>query len=371
MINILIEGMTCYKGGKETYIINIFQAIDKQKYHITFVAYDQEIAYEEMVKKEGAEVIHIPARSKGPIRHRKALDRLMKEKKYDVVWAHKTTLSACELLSASKKYQVPVRIIHSHSSSNMGGKFTYFMHSINKKRIFGIANEYWACSQTAAKWFYGSHEAQIMVNGIDLEKYKYDESVRNRLRKQLNIEEDFVIGHVGRFGIEKNHKKLLNVFKACKDKKENVKLILCGDGEERKNIENQIQELGIQEDVIILGVIDNVNEMLQAMDIMVMPSLFEGLPFALLEAQAAGLKCIVSDTVSVESDIMGWNKFLSLNVESEVWAKVILNENTSYERNVGYIQMKEREFDIGDIVRKIEEIIDSRLYSLGENKRWP
>lgn len=358
MIEVLIEGMTNNKGGKETYIINMYRALDKNVYSLTFVAYDDEIAYEDYLKIEGATIVHLPPRHLGFIRHRNAIDKLFKSRKFDVVWAHKTTLSACEILSIAKKNAVPIRIVHSHCSSNMGGKFTFLMHCINKRLIFRMANEYLACSDIAAKWFFGNHPAKIMVNGIDLKKFKYNPEIREKIRKQLDLKDHLVIGHVGRFGIEKNHKKLIRVFYACRQRNEKVKLLLCGDGEERGNIEKQIDELGIHSHVILLGAIDNVNEMLQAMDIIVMPSLFEGLPFALLEAQTAGLKCIVSDTVSQESDIVGWNQFLPLSLSNDLWAEAILTTDMVYNRLVGYEIMKQKGFDITDNVAMVEKIIN-------------
>lgn len=361
MIELLMEGMSDNKGGKETYIINMLNFLDKTKYRITFVAYDNKIAYEDYLSECGVEIVHIPPRCNGLFTHRKALDKLFKQKKIDVVWAHKTSLSACEILSIAKKNSVPVRIIHSHCSSNMGGSFTYIMHRINKKMIFGMANEYLACSNTAAKWFFGSHPSKIMTNGIDLEKFKYNSMIRMKIRKKLNLQGNFVIGHVGRFGREKNHKKLLEVFEVCRRKNKGVKLILCGEGEERVNIERQIKELGIQENVLLLGVIDNVNEILQAMDIFVMPSYFEGLPYALLEAQTAGLKCIVSDTISSESDILKWNHYLSLQSDSFLWAEIIMNEDLNYDRSIGYEMMKKSGFNIVESVMRIEDLIDSRF----------
>lgn len=357
MINILIEGMTNNTGGKETYIVNMYKALDKTKYTFTFIAYDDVIAYEDFLKETGAKIIHIPPRNDGVYAHIKALKKLFKSNKFDVVWSHKTTLSACELIILSKKYNVPIRMMHSHSSANMGGKFTFMMHMLNKQLVFRWANRYLACSEVAARWFYGKHKAVIMKNGIDLAKFKYDENIRKSIRKKYNLENRFVIGHVGRFGIEKNHKKLISVVNEYRKFDDNVCLLLCGDGEERENIENQIKYLKMENNIMLLGVVSNVNEFLQAMDIIVMPSLFEGLPFALLEAQTAGLKCIVSDTVSSESNILKWNKFIPLDADDKIWAECIHKENMNYDRNIGYVTMKENKFDLEDCVVEFDELI--------------
>ena len=327
---VLIEGMTDNYGGKESYIMSIYRIIDKNKYLFDFIAYDDHIAYENEILKSGSQIIHVRPRHKGLFQYKKDLKAVIKRKSYDVVWSHKTTLSSCELLEIAKSEGVPVRVVHSHSSSNMGGKFTYIMHSINKRRVPRIATHLLACSEVASKWFYG-----------DLE----------------SLDGKLVLGHVGRFGVEKNHQKLLSIFNAYNKMNHNSCLVLCGDGEERENIEAKIIELGIQDKVYLLGRVNNVNEILQAIDVIVMPSLFEGLPYALLEAQTAGLKCVVSNTVSRESDILGWNKFISLDADDKKWANQINDIDYDYDRQPAFDIMRDNGFDIIDCVNQIEEII--------------
>lgn len=356
-----MEGITNNKGGKETYIINIFNALDKAKYNIDFVVYDDNVPYEEYLKGQGANVYHLIPRHKSLFQHRRAIDDLFKNNSYDVVWAHKTTLSACEILMLAKKNRVPVRIVHSHSSENMGSKFTYVMHNLNKIFLNNWSNVYLACSENSAKWFYGSRKATIMTNGIELEKFKFNQSVRDKIRKQLNLKDYFVVGHIGRFSPEKNHKKLIDIFKEIKKLNPNVKLILCGDGEMRHEIEVQIERLRLKNDVMLLGIIDNVNEILQAVDVVIMPSLFEGQPFALLEAQAAGLKCVVSDTVSKESDVIRWNEFIPLNKSNIEWAEIICNLDYNYDRSAGYRIMKKAGFDIRSCVKKLNQLLGRYL----------
>ena len=404
MIKILIEGVTDNKGGKESYILNMFRAFDKSRFAFTFVAYDRDMVYREELLEAGAQVVDLPPRHAGLSAYRKALRQTLDEGGYDVVWAHKTTLSSCEILELAAKCKVPVRIVHSHSSSNMGGSFTLMMHRLNQRRIFGWANEFVACSDVAAKWFYRDHPARILKNGIDLEKFRFSPAIRERIRKQYGWDKAaadvpaagsqtrgsdhdscaeehggsradecvssraeecggrFVIGHVGRFGVEKNHMKLLSVFHAYLQRNPSAVLLLCGDGEERERIVSRIRELGIEDQVFMPGVVDNVHEYLQAMDVMVMPSLFEGLPFALLEAQAAGLGCVVSDTVSPESDVAGRNRRIGLNEPDEVWAEAIDTlAAEKYDRSKGYEVLKEQGFDIRDNVAEAVEMIEAHL----------
>ena len=357
-MKILIEGMTSGRGGKESYIMNIFRAMNKQDRELTFISYDPHIAFEEELRKAGAEIVKLPPRSAGIIRFRRALNNYLKNNHFDVLWAHKTTLSSCEILEIAKKVNIPIRIVHSHSSANMGGKVTYLMHSLNKRRIFRIATDYLACSDVAAKWFYSNHDCVIVKNGFDLDKFRYSPKVREEIRTKYKLHGCFVIGHVGRFGAEKNHIKLLDIFFEYNKQHANSRLVLCGDGEERPKIESKIKELGITDEVLLLGIVNNVNEILQAIDVIVMPSLFEGLPYSLLEAQAAGLKCIVSDTVSRESDVIGWNKYVSLDAPESEWADVINELDCHYDREGMADIIKHNGFDIYDCVKQVEAIIN-------------
>lgn len=357
---ILIEGMTEGVGGKETYIINTFRAMDKAKYRFIFVSYNIKIAYEEELIKSGAVIVHVTPRSKNPLVFWKELNQIFKKYNIDVVWAHKTTLSSCEIFKAANKFNVPIIIIHSHCSENMGGRFTQIMHDYNKRRIDKLANIKMACSDVASKWFYDDKESIIMKNAINLEKFRFNSSVREQIRNELKLENKLVLGHVGRFGVEKNHTKLLNVFhKLCEQNPES-RLILCGDGEEREHIEDLIQQFNLSDNVILTGIINNVNEMLQAFDVLIMPSLFEGLPFALLEAQASGLKCVVSDTVSSESNVMGWNIPVPLNASDQEWVDSINSIDLHYNREEAYEEMKIKGFDLNDSIKLIENTIDKR-----------
>ncbi|MBQ5961146.1 MAG: glycosyltransferase family 1 protein [Firmicutes bacterium] len=362
MIRILVEGMTEGKGGKEAFIMNTFRAFDKSKYSFSFISYNDRIAYQDELESFGAEIIRINGRNKGLLGYRRSLSDVFSKRKFDVVWANKTTLSSCEILEIAKRHSVPLRIVHSHSSSNMGGRLTFVLHSINKLFVKSLANEYFACSDTAAKWFFGNQSYTLIKNGIDVEKFRYNSGVRDLIRKEWKLNDCFVLGHVGRFGIEKNHTKLINVFNEVHKLQSNAKLVLCGDGEERIHIETLIKKLGLEDSVIIMGIVNNVNEVLQAMDLFVMPSFFEGLPFALLEAQAAGLKCVVSDTVSRESDVLGWNVFLPLSADDTIWAKKIIElENTNVFREDACDIIKDEGFDIKDTVQQVENIIRNHI----------
>lgn len=235
------------------------------------------------------------------------------------------------------------------------------MHKINQKFIFDWANVYMACSEVVAKWFYGRHPVIIIKNGIELDKFKFSEVIRKKIRNEFKLENNFVIGHVGLFSKIKNQKKVISVFNEYKKMNPRSKLVLCGDGEERSHIEQQICSLGLQNDVVLTGVVDNVHEMYQAMDVFVMPSLFEGLPFALLEAQATGLKCFVSDTVSKEADVTGWNVFMPLDAADDIWAKYIYNKGYNKNRELGNLLLSKEGFDCKETISVVKQIICEKL----------
>lgn len=357
MINILVEGMTENKGGKETFIVNTFNYLNKEKYKFYFISYNEKIVYEDYLKENGAVIVPIPPRYEGYSSFCESLKRVFETNHIDILWSHKTSLSSCELIKIAKKKNVPIRIVHSHSSANMGNKLTYILHNINRKLINRWANKFVACSKNAAEWFFDDQKDVIILkNAIDLSKYQYNVSIREKIRRQYDLEGKFVVGHVGRFGKEKNHQKLLDVFLEIHKQNKNTTLLLCGDGEERNNIEKKIDEYALKECVIMTGIIENVHEILQAFDVFVMPSFFEGLPFVLLEAQAAGLKCIVSDTISKEADITCSTKYLPLESSNIGWANEIM-KHTNYERENAYMVLKEKGFDLKENIKIIESLL--------------
>lgn len=356
-INIAFEGMTSNKGGTETFIINVYNKLDKSRFKSYFIAYEEKIAYEEYLRESGAVVVHLTSRYESPVGFCSALRQFFKGYRVDIIWAHKTTLSSCESLMIAKLYHVPVRIIHGHSSDNMGNSLTALLHSMNRVYIRHLTTEQFACSELAAKYFFGKHKAKIIRNALDLDQFRYNPEVREGIRETLGCSGKKVIGHVGRFGAEKNHAKLIRVFEKIHVRDDNTRLVLCGDGEERKNIEKLIRHYNLEGSVCLVGNVDNVNEILQGVDIFVMPSLFEGLPFALLEAQTCGLKCVVSDTVSRESDVLGWNEFLPLDASDEIWADAVLQVDLNYDREQGYKTMKDKGYGVEENIRFIEKIV--------------
>lgn len=199
------------------------------------------------------------------------------------------------------------------------------------------ATDYFACSKAAGEFYYGKEAVanglvKVIPNAIDLEKYKFNQAIREKIRKSLNIEDKFVVGHIGRMAPPKNQKFLLQIFKKVKKERTNSILLMIGNGPLKKEIESEIKRLNLQDSVILLGVRNDVPNLLMAMDVFVLPSLSEGLGIVAMEAQASGLKCILSDKVPVETD-MGGAKYISLQTYCKQWASAILNCEKKHNRN--------------------------------------
>lgn len=262
----------------------------------------------------------LPYRKNNTIKYFLNLIILIKQEQYDIVHVHgSSAIMSIELLAA-KIAGCKIRIAHSHNTTCKNIKTDKILRFIFMK----LYTQAFACGTDAGKWLFKDKKFIVLPNGRNLNKYAFSESMRLQLRRKFGIsEKNLVIGHIGRFNLQKNHKFLLKIFKELKKININSKLILIGTGELFNEIKNQSRNLGIFKDVIFMGVVNNVHELLSVMDIMVLPSLYEGLPLVLIECQAAGLPCIISDTITDECIIENNIVKISLNVSPAVWAKKI------------------------------------------------
>ena len=214
-----------------------------------------------------------------------------------------------------------LRIAHSHNTTSSNDKLSILLRPI----LNNLSNVRIACGIDAGKWMFGKKKFILLKNGIDMKKYKFDIKIREEVRSELNLDGTLVIGHVGSFNYQKNHHKLIEVFREMKKIRDDIKLLLVGDGEERKNIEKLLDKYGIKDNVIMYGISNEVPRLMHAMDVFVMPSRFEGLPCVLIEAQSLGLPCIVSNKISIESKFGENIQYFDLNESNKVWADAILN----------------------------------------------
>lgn len=363
-MNILIEGMSRQLGGMEAFIMSVYRGLDRENYRMDFIAYDDEIVFEDELKAGGSKVYHVTPRSKNVLQSRKELDTIFKQTQYDVFWTNKTTISNIEALKSAKKNQVPLRIVHSHSSENRGTKFTLFMHKKNRRQVANYANQLLACSKEAGVWMFGekAKEAQIIINGVDIRKYTYTKEREEKMRKELGLGTEPVVGHVGRLSKEKNHSFLFRVFKEIQKREPSAVLLLCGGGDEtqKQQLEEEAKTLGISDSVRFLGVRRDVPDVLQVMNVFVFPSLFEGYPISLIEAQAAGLPTFGSkEAVPGEMGLTKEMHFLSLEEGEKKWAEAVLKELHSGKYSETEVLLQS-EVSLEKMLDTIQKILEKR-----------
>lgn len=333
-IKVLVLITVMDRAGAETMMMNYLRHIDREKIHIDFLINRPERAdYEDEIEKLGSHVYHMCGLYPGKFGKYKREFRefIKKHPQYKIIHSHLEERSYYALKIA-KQMGVPVRIVHAHSVPNhFDIKLPvrlYFRHKLK-----GVYTHRFACGKSPAKWLYGTTENVVfMKNAIDTNKFVFDKNVRNRVRRQLKIKEDtLLIGHVGRFIYEKNQSFLIDIFNNVNKHNKNSRLLLIGGGKPKEEvatkekIKNKVSMLGLDSKVKLLGIRDDVSDLMQAMDILVMPSRSEGFPVTLLEAQSAGLKCLVSDVVSNECNVSQEMQFMSLDEDAEEWANKILS----------------------------------------------
>jgi len=302
---------------------------------------------EEMEKNimlEGSNVYHLNgSKEKNIFLFVKEIRNFFKEHHdYDVIHSHQTNLDFFYLMEA-KKYKIPVRIMHSHSAGTSLGKLRM---AITKKLSSFFSNVHFACSKEAGEYYFGNNftkKGYVFNNAINVDKYTFNEALREKYRKELNIENNFVIGNVARMDENKNQRFLLDLLRSIKDKSNNnIKLLLIGDGPLKEELVEYSKKLNISDDVIFYGVSNKVPELLQAMDLFILPSRYEGVPLTVVEAISSGLPCYISDTID------------SHMAENELENKFSLDDNINVlaDRIIEYMNGKHERTDTRDIIIK-------------------
>lgn len=345
------------RGGLETMLMNYYRKIDRNKVQFDFLEHRQEESdYDREIKKMGGKIYRIPRLNPFSIHYKSTLYEFFEEHpEYQVVHVHQDCLSSI-ILKAAQKCGVKVRIAHSHNS-NQDKNLKYLLKLHYMKKIPKYATQLFACSEEAGKWMFCGADFDVLNNAIDAKRYIYSSEVRAKRRKEFGIEEDtIVVGHVGRFWYPKNHMFLLDIFQKIADKTD-AKLLLVGDGRLRADIEKKIQQLHLEDKVILTGVRNDVAELLQAMDVFVFPSIYEGLPVTIIEAQAAGLPCLISDKVPIECKKTDLVTQIDLDKPAEHWAEKAIQASET-ERKDMYEEIEKSGYDIE---KNAEELVDFYL----------
>ncbi|MEF2246818.1 glycosyltransferase family 1 protein [Paenibacillus sp. IITD108] len=347
-------------AGIETLLMNIYRNIDRKKVQFDFLTHRHDKGfYDDEILELGGKIYNVPAIN--PLKHGyylNSLDNFFKNHRdYKIVHSHINTFSMYPLRAAMNA-GIPVRIAHSHIANVPYDLKTPF-RIYTKSKLTKYSTHNFACSEIAGRWLFGRNkDFKVFNNSIDTFKFIFNDKKSKEIKQKLGISGKFVVGHVGRFDSQKNHMFLLEIFKEVHRKNNNAILLLVGDGILRNKIEDKVRELNLTENVILTGVRSDLPDIYQAMDVFLFPSLYEGLGIVLIEAQAAGLPCVVANTIPKEAFITDLLSELSLDSNPEEWANEVLRQTNKVRINT-YTRIKESGFDLGDEVRRLEEFYNT------------
>lgn len=345
-------------GGVETVIRNYYRHIDKSKVQFDFVVHKGALeAYMEEIERLGGRVYKVTPYQKNIFKFTYEIYRIIKLGNYQVIHSNMNVLSVFPLFGAWLA-GAKIRILHNHTTDTSVEKLRTFLKHILKPFAKLFANQYWACSKSAAEWMYGNsstNNVQIINNAIEIEKFVFNIEKRLDLRKKLMLDGYFVMGHIGRFMMQKNHNFLIDVFSEVIKKRKNSKLLLIGDGPLKEEIMKKVSKLGLRKDVIFLGAIDDIADLYNVMDIFIFPSFYEGLGMVAIEAQCNFLPVIASDKVPEEVKLSCDIDFCNLEMGAIYWAEKILNDGKERNTCLDITSIKNK-FDVSLECQKLEKI---------------
>lgn len=343
------------RGGLETMLMNYYRKIDRKKIQFDFLVHrDFEADYDEEIRQLGGRIYRMNRLNPVSRDYLNQLNTFFKDHpEYRIVHSHLDCMAGIPLKYA-KKNGVPVRIAHAHNSNQTKDK-KYLLKLLYKRIIPKYATDFYACSEAAGKWMFGSREFLILNNAIDSQKYSYNPEKARRVRDALKISKNMlVVGHVGRFHPPKNHEMIVKIFSEVLKRVSDAKLLLVGDGYLQHTVWDQVAALGIQDHVIFTGVRSDVCDLMQAMDIFLFPSLYEGLPVSIIEAQTAGLPCIISDKVPLECKKTDLVQQLNLSESFGTWADTVISAAKQNKRRDTAEEIKKAGFDVSENARQLE-----------------
>lgn len=352
------------RGGAETMIMNLYRSINREKVQFDFVVDDsnKKYDYEEEIEHLGGYIYRITKyKAKNYFSYRsKWKSMLMSHNEWNIVHIHHT-VPAFTYLGIAKKNQL-VTIVHSHTAGATKS-IKSILKILSRFPLRFLAEYLFACSVAAAKWMFGnkSSKAIIINNSIDSKRYIFSAEKRDLMRTELNLENSFTIGHIGNFSKAKNYPFILEVFVEVLKIDPFAKLVLIGKNENNPEVERRVKEMNLDQSVIFTGVRSDIPDLLQAIDLFLFPSLHEGLPVTLIEAQASGLKIFASDVITNEVAITDNIEFLSLNRSAEVWAERIMEYRDGYERKDTSQEIVAAGYDVKNNAQELEQFYLSIL----------
>lgn len=348
-------------GGAETFLMKIYRQIDKTKYQMDFaVNIDSKGYYDDEIISYGGKILRFPAKSESLWRYVSGLRKIVKEGHYDAILRISSNAMGFLDLAVAKMAGAKKCVVRSSNSSD-GNRFgTKISHWLGKLLFMRFVDVKIAPSIEAAKYTFGEKNfkrglVHILHNGLDLDYFSYTENGRNAVRNEFGISPNqSVLGHVGRFSVQKNHSFLLKIFQYYHKCNPDSVLMLVGDGELKNDIQKKVRKMGLEKNVIFSGVRSDMPSIYSAMDFFVFPSLYEGMPNAVLEAQACGLQCYVSDEITKSADITKTIQYLPIKDESiQLWIDMMRKKDGRISNNAYF----DANYDMNNVVIKFQKIL--------------
>lgn len=344
-------------GGLETFIMNVYRNIDREKVQFDFlVHYRERKFYDEEIAQLGGVIYRFSLREDGNLlKYLYELNKFFRlHREYKIIHCHMESIGFLVFLFA-KFYKIEVRISHAHTNStekNLKGRVKFFLSKLVKY----VSTDNYACSVEAGDYLFGKRPYKVLENGIELDRFWFKDEKRKKVREELGIsEETMALGHIGRFCLAKNHWLVVDIFYEYQKKVANSVLLLVGEGEELARVRKKCQDLKIEDKVKFLGVRKDTDYLYSAFDVFLLPSLFEGLGIVLIEAQMAGLYCYASkEVVPTEALISDRLQYIDLEKPASWWALKIITDNKYDRRKIAFTFQKEK-YDIKKVVKTLED----------------
>lgn len=340
-------------GGAESLWMNIYRNLNRDRIQLDFVKHvDEEYPFEDEIRKLGGRVFKAPGYT--VINYAKYKRWwyifLKKHPEYRIVHGHYFTIANVYLSVARKLGRIA--IAHSHANMNsVGNKWLKDFHT---SRVEKNSDVHWACSKEAGDWLFPHGDYKVIKNGIEIERFRFDQEKRKMIREEFKLDNKYVIGTIGRFEVPKNPQGIIRIFESCLKCDPDVRLLWVGDGPEMLTVKRNLAENGLEKSVILTGVRKDVPDLLSAMDVFILPSNYEGLGIVLIEAQANGLHCFASDRVPEESNVTGHVEYLPI-VEYAIWAERVL-ECENHRGEDPTEMLRKAEYDIKDVASEVQKM---------------
>lgn len=364
ILHILYNNMV-KQGGIESFLIEIYRNIDKNKVQFDFLSLessDDETYEQEIVDMGGKMYILNIDRSHIFSVRRSLCEFLELHTEYDIVHIHVSSLYYIEDIISVSKSRVKKCIVHAHNSKQLGPKVLSIFHYFNRNRIEKFATDFFACSSMAAEFMFPKSictggRYKVIKNGINVNAFKYSMEKRNAIRSEFGFKDEFVVGMVGRIAPQKNQMFLVDVFDEVQKINPNSKLLIVGDGPSTLQVKKKVEKLGLNRDVIFTGVRMDIPNILCGIDVYVHPALFEGLGITIIEAQASGLPCVVSaEKIPEEAHIIDEYRVISLKNSAKKWAEEICNIKNKHDRCEYTSVILQAGYDSKDVASELEKI---------------